>query len=261
LLVGFELMRQGIINIIQGLGSIISGMLSGNLEQWQAGFDQFVTGVVELIAGFALSVLGWIEVMVSGIIGFISGMVTGVISFFQNLFNELVGGSLIPDLVNDILKAIQGLSTDFLNLIGTMLADTIKKIQGVDWAQLGKDMIHGMIDGVGKMGNLLGKAIVNLVNEAIDFFKTAFGIASAARKQFPDLGANMAAGVQLGWARQFGAGLQIPGVVAGGAAGAGAAGAIAGGRHDHWNLTIHSNARTEDVAANYALMQTMSGAR
>jgi hypothetical protein len=259
-LVGAQFMSDGLIAIFDGLTKIISGMLTGNMEKWNEGFEQFVNGVLKLITGFVVSTIGWFEIMVAGVWGLIEGFVVGIVGFFESLFKQLVGGSIVPELVKKVVDGFAGLVDDLVGpngLVPKMVADIIDKIQKTDWKQLGKDIIQGVIDGVGKMYRALAQAFVDVVNAAIDKFKEIFGIASAAKKVTPEMGADMAVGLMTGWERALAGGLRIPGVTGGVGSSVAAGGTT---RHDHYNLTIHSQAQTEQVASDFAIMRTLAGA-
>lgn len=56
---------------------------------------------------------------------YVSGFVTGVIDFFKHLYMVLVGGSIVPDMVNAIIDWFKNLFTSAINLVKTLVTGVI----------------------------------------------------------------------------------------------------------------------------------------
>lgn len=131
----------GIVKVFDGLIGFIQNIFMG---QWSAAFDSLklmVTGFYDIIYG-----------TFGAIISFISGFVTGFIGFFQNLYDVLIGHSIIPDLVN-------GIKSWFAKL-PTMVLDGIKAF--VDNI---KAYFNDAKDGVIGIMNTLWNEILRIVNK------------------------------------------------------------------------------------------------
>lgn len=153
------------------------------------------------------------------VLEFIEGLVSGVVDFFKNLYDELVGNSIIVDLVEDILKLFFDLATDLLNsisrmvddlidLVVTFAADMLEKFTNMvydiiglfnntDWSALGQAIIDGLVNAIKNGGAAVIGAITDLANSAIDSAKEALGIGSPS-KVFAEIGANLGQGLILG---------------------------------------------------------------
>jgi TP901 family phage tail tape measure protein len=113
----------GIIKIIRGIIEVIVGVFTGDWEMaWQGVKDIFV-GAWEVIWGF-------LDGMVQTLIGLIEGLVKGIWGFFKWLWDELVGHSIIPDLVNGITSWFQKM-WDWAKAIWRGMGDAI--IWVMDW--------------------------------------------------------------------------------------------------------------------------------
>jgi phage-related protein len=55
-------------------------------------------------------------------------LVNGVIQWFTDLYNEIVGNSIIPDLVTEVLEYITTLKDDFFTLISTLVSTVLESI-------------------------------------------------------------------------------------------------------------------------------------
>lgn len=93
----------GLVQIITGVVNVIVGLFSGDLVTAVQGVVQIFVGAFNLIMGTLTAVLG-----------FIYTFIESVIMFFMNLYNALIGQSIIPDIVNGIINW-------FLNLINTVV--------------------------------------------------------------------------------------------------------------------------------------------
>jgi TP901 family phage tail tape measure protein len=86
----------GLIDIISGIINFITAVFTG---QWGAAWD----AILQIVSGAWQMIYGVFSAVVGIIIGVIQGFVGAIIGFFQNLFHELVGGSIIPDMINAIV--------------------------------------------------------------------------------------------------------------------------------------------------------------
>jgi hypothetical protein len=87
------------------------------------GIRDIVDSVVGSIVGFFNNTL---LPALQSVANFVSGIVQSIIGFFQNLYNTLVGHSIIPDLVNGILGAFRTLSSS----IGGALSGFVSGVKG-----------------------------------------------------------------------------------------------------------------------------------
>lgn len=111
-----------VLRVFTGVVQLIGGILSGDWTLMWEGAKNIVMGIFEAI---------WhvIEGFVSIIWGVIKGFVEGVVGFFTWLWDVLVGHSIIPDMVNAIVKwflSLPGKILSALAALGGKLVDLIK---------------------------------------------------------------------------------------------------------------------------------------
>ncbi len=123
----------GAISIIVGLVGAVASTVSAIISWWQmlsTTSTQFVTGIIQLFSGdFA----GGLTNIFQGLINTISavfvgglmvllapiqGFIDSVIGFWQGLFDTLVGGSIVPDLINSIVSWFTMLPDAILGALG-----------------------------------------------------------------------------------------------------------------------------------------------
>jgi hypothetical protein len=87
---------NGLISFIRGVVNIIVGIFTLDLSKIWEGVRQVFGGLWQIIWGILSGV--W-----NSIIGVIEGLVGGIVGWFQWLYDELVGHSIVPDIVDGIL--------------------------------------------------------------------------------------------------------------------------------------------------------------
>ena len=113
---------------------ILSGIAAALLALWVVGFGPIGAIVIGVIALATIIRQNWDEIVASTegmvdavvaawdwlyehIIGPVVEFVKGIIEWFQNLYDELVGNSIIPDLVNAIVEWFQKLWDWIVNIV------------------------------------------------------------------------------------------------------------------------------------------------
>jgi hypothetical protein len=108
---------------------------------------------------------------------------------------------------------------------------------GIDWGQLGRDIISGIVSGVTNGASAVGDAVRGIAAGATTAFKNALGIQSPS-KLFMQFGEQIAEGLSIGINSGEGR-VSSSGMNLGAAAFAGAAGAT----NNSQSTTIHIDAR------------------
>jgi phage-related protein len=188
--------------------------------------------------------------------GFITGFVDGVVGFFTGLWDTLVGHSIVPDIINDIVQwfidlpgLAAGALSDFIAAVTTAMTDTaVAAVGAVDTmvadiiAALENSPIFGpMIDAattawekVKEMkDNVLKylRELVDKISKPINDAKNLLDKLNPFHRESPSLVDNVLAGTNLiGRAYTGLSGMDIAGPSVGGMmAGAGVSGMGAGG--------------------------------
>ena len=107
---------SGLINIIGGVLTTIVGIVTGNGDLIKQGFQSIKDGIVQTFSGL------W-----DAVVGFLTGFVEGVIGFFQNLYDILVGHSIVPDMITAIVKCFTGIWSKVVGAIKKFVANVVKK--------------------------------------------------------------------------------------------------------------------------------------
>jgi hypothetical protein len=103
------------------------------------------------------------------------------------------------DLWDLVVNVLEGL-WDMLKPVFQSVWDSLRAWwEGIDWAQLGRDIISGIVAGMQAAGGAIVTFLQGLMDSAIDGLKAMMGISSPSKVMAESIGAPMAEGVLMGW--------------------------------------------------------------
>lgn len=102
------------------------------------------------------------------------------------------------DLISELIVGIGNAFPDILVAAGELVNKLWNAIIQTDWLQLGKDIINGLINGLGQMGNALWEAAKKVAYSVLDSIKKALGIASPSKVMAAEVGHFIPPGVAVG---------------------------------------------------------------
>lgn len=165
----------------------------------------------------------------NGIKSFFSTVLGGIKNFFVNNWNKIksttttvfntvktfIGSvwnkikSTVTNVVGGIWKAVSGKFNDIKNSVGNKMNDVKSKIKsiwdkvmsffkGINLYNIGKNIIQGLVRGVGGMASSLYKKATDIVNNVKNTFTKLFNIHSPSRWMRDEIGYNLGAGMAVG---------------------------------------------------------------
>lgn len=140
----------------------------------------------------------------NGIKSFLSTIWNGIKSTVTTVFNAIKGTissiwngikSFITSTATSIWTTISGKFQSIVNSVAEKMNDVFSKIKeiwgyvtnffdGIDLGSIGKNIIQGLIDGIGSMKDFVIDIIEDTIGSAIDFAKSLLGIHSPSRVFF-----------------------------------------------------------------------------
>ena len=226
----------GIASELPGIVSVcldaITGFIGAIIEALPHVLETGTKILKSVIGGIASELPGIVSVCLDAITGFIGAIIEALPHVLQSgteILMSLIDGirTALPQMLvaaaQAILSMVKGLIQNFpqilsagfdmiVNLIkgiGNALPDIIAaagEIAGMlwntiletDWIQLGKDIIGGLINGIGAMAGALWDAAVNIARSALDAIKSFFGIASPSKLMRDEVGKFIPLGIAAG---------------------------------------------------------------
>lgn len=144
------IMLKGISQIIVGFFTLIKGIVTLDGVAIVEGFKLIGEGIINTIGG-----------AIGTIIGLIAGFVKGIIDFFYALYMALVGGSIVPDMVNAIIMWFTNLFTTVFAALVTFVENTIKKVT---------EMAKNVLETIENFVTSFITFIKNLYTTGVDLF-------------------------------------------------------------------------------------------
>ena len=93
-----------VLQMVRGFIQVFSGIFAMFSGDFEGGFKKLASGVMNIVSGL----FGGIGQLIKGaakiIIGAVWGIVTGIFDWFHWLWDELIGHSIIPDIINGIFS-------------------------------------------------------------------------------------------------------------------------------------------------------------
>jgi len=128
-------------------------------------------------------------------------------TFIGNVWNKIK--TTVGNVVGSIWKAVSGKFNDIKNSVGNKMNDVKSKIKsiwdkvmaffkGINLYNIGKNIIQGLVRGVGGMASSLYKKATDIVNNVKNTFTKLFNIHSPSRWMRDEIGYNLGAGMAVG---------------------------------------------------------------
>lgn len=215
----------GVIKIISGLIKFFSGLFTGD-------FGKMADGIKEIWNGLWDAIVGTVVNGGQATLKFIMGFVKGFVDFFKWMYNVIVGNSIVPDLVNAVIRWFTRLVNTGLNIFRSLgnfirafyasyIAPMVSRIQsgvtnvistftnlknrvvstiaslGSALFGAGRNIIQGLINGIKSMAGNVVSAAKGVVGDAVQGAKNLLGISSPS-KVFMEIGKNTMEGFAIG---------------------------------------------------------------
>lgn len=183
---------RGILNVLPNVVSaafeIITAFLMMIVDNLPAILDEGAAILLTLVQG----ILGSLPEILSAAGDMISTLLSGLIERLPDIISA--GFELVSSLIRGIGEMLPDIGTAAGQLV-RKLWDTITNI---NWIQLGKDIIWGIISGIGSMAGALWDAAWNIASSALNAIKSFFGIASPSKVMRDEVGRFIPSGLAVG---------------------------------------------------------------
>lgn len=151
--------------------------------------SNIINAGLALIVGLAQGLIGAIPHIISAIPVIIQNILTGILSNLPKLLET--GIALIVELGVGLIRAIP----DLLGMLPQIFAAIFNAFREVDWLDLGKNIVTGIMDGLAAMGSALWGAVQKLGENIWNGIKDFFHIQSPSRLMRDTVGVMIARGI------------------------------------------------------------------
>lgn len=176
--------------IVQGAMQIISALATGVLNN----LDQIIGAILSLVEIVLMTIIENLPMLLETGLNIILGLVEGISNNIEKIIDMImevlltlvttiidnlpmiieIGIKILVALINGLSKAIPKL-IEYLPQIIETIFNAFKEI---DWKELGKNIITGLVEGLKSLGNLVWDTLKGIGQTALNGFKKMFGINS-----------------------------------------------------------------------------------
>ncbi|MGN4664692.1 phage tail protein [Bacillus cereus group sp. MYBK234-1] len=189
------------------LMAIIDGIVQVLPQLINAALDLIVKIASTLIANLPKILEAGVKILlmlIAGIVKVIPELIAAALKLIVTLAGELIknlpkileaGVQLIWALIKGIVSMVGQLGSTIVTDIVPKIVDTLRKI---NLFKIGKDIISGLIDGLGSMAGKVLDKVKSIGSSILDGFTSFFDIHSPSRKMRDQVGKQVGAGLAVG---------------------------------------------------------------
>lgn len=202
---------QNLPQVLNSATQIVQRLASGI----QSKLPDIIRAAGEVIKNFVTTVLTNLPQIVQSGIQLLTSMISGISGTKSTLFTE-IGGILISivktiiehlpeliqagiELIGALLQGILTATTDLLVSIGALCIDLVNKFKEIDWGEVGRGIIDGIINGFKNAAGRIATAAKEAAQSALEAAKNFLGIHSPSTVFRDQVGAMMAEGMAEGF--------------------------------------------------------------
>ena len=197
-----DVLNQG----VEIINSMVTGVLSSLPQLLDSAMTVMTSFLAMVISNFPqilnagknilVNIVEGIGNMLPQIVASAGRMVVTLLTALVTHFPEIISAGF--DLLVSLVQGIGDALPKIVTAAGDVISSIWDAITETDWLQLGKDIISGLINGIGAMAGALWDAAVNIARSALDAIKSFFGIKSPSRVMRDEVGKYIPAGIAAG---------------------------------------------------------------
>ena len=143
---------EGAVDIISGLIELIIDLFTGDLDEARKSCEKILDGIVKLFTG-----------LYGLVVEPVKNFVQGIIDWFVKLWDELVGHSIVPDMIDDIVTCFKEMPEKVFKWVKELVDGIIKRFT---------DMWNNVITGCKNKLAEARTAVMNGWNNIKSYFTT-----------------------------------------------------------------------------------------
>lgn len=194
-LILIETLAKGLIDSLPTIIDSALKLLFSIIDTILDNLDKIVDLALELIVTLAISLVDAIPKLVEKVPEIIIKLVDKLTD--PEMLGKIIKAALV--LIIELARGLIIALPELLKMPKTIIENLVNKIKervtSTDWGKIGSDIIKGICDGFGR----IGQYITNKVNEVKDAitnkFKSIFGIHSPSKLMADTIGFNISAGI------------------------------------------------------------------
>lgn len=190
-----ETLAKGLIDSLPTIIDSALKMLFAIIDTVLDNLDKIIDLALELIITLAIGLIDALPKLIQKVPEIIVKLVDKLTD--PEMLGKIIKAALvlIIELARGLIIALPELLKMPKTIIESLVSKIKERVTSTDWGKIGSDIIKGICDGFGRIGQYISKK-VNEVKEAItNKFKSIFGIHSPSKLMADTIGFNISAGI------------------------------------------------------------------
>lgn len=184
--------------LIQSLPTIIDSaidLLMALIDTILDNLDLIIDTALQLILTLAIGLIDALPKLLEKIPEIIVKLVDALTK--PEMLAKIIGAALtlIIELARGLIIALPELLKMPKTIIESLVNKIKERITNTDWGALGSNIIKGICDGFGRIGNYISQKVNQVKDEITNRFKSIFGIHSPSTLMRDTIGLNITAGI------------------------------------------------------------------
>ncbi|MCG7314933.1 hypothetical protein MHL30_17580 [Priestia flexa] len=199
------------INIVMGLVKVFAGLLTGDFDLMWEGVKQIVSAAWSFLKSIVSIGINFVSSIVKTGLDLVKTIFTTVWEAIKTKVSEVWESikTKVQAAVDNVKTSVENGFEKLKSAVDTKMNAAKDKIEdiwakveaffeGIDLFQIGKDIIQGLIDGIGSMASAAITKASELASEIKDTIAGAFKVHSPSRWMRDMIGKNLLIGFQIG---------------------------------------------------------------
>lgn len=201
---------ENLPKIIQAGIKVLKSLIEGIVDMLPTLIDTTIRLVMDIID----TIVQNLPMIIDAGIEILLALINGIIDMLPTLIDTAF--TLIVEIVGALIKALPKIISAGIQIIVSLVAGLIKAIPKVlsavgkivkkiwngitdiNWLDLGKNIVQGLANGIGKFAGMVVDSAKNLAKKAFNGIKSFFGINSPSKLMRDEIGRWLPAGVAVG---------------------------------------------------------------
>ena len=179
---------QALPTAVQAISNVISELLGYILDS----LPSILSAGVQLLKNLARGILNSLPDIASAAGSVISNLLSNLLSHLPDLLQT--GITLLGELIAGLINSIP----DIISAAGEIISNFFQAFTEVDWGQIGKNIIDGIVNGLKNFAGNLWDAAKGLASNALNGLKGALGISSPSKVMAAEVGRYIPSGIAEG---------------------------------------------------------------
>ena len=188
-----------LISLVTGITQAIPQLV----EMLRLVIDTIVVNIVAALPQIIEMGIQLLNAFVSGIIQAIPQLIAALPQIITSIVNVIIAN--LPKIIQSGIELLGALTSGIIQAIPALVGALpqvftaiINAFRGINWADLGKNIIDGVIQGVKNAASSLINVFKDLAKQALDAVKDFFKIKSPSRRMRDEVGKMLPAGMAQG---------------------------------------------------------------